>query len=265
MNIVIFSKDRPCQLELFLRSMVEFYSTYETDNMTILYTYSNDQFKEGYDKLIDMYSNFKFLKETDFKKDLISCIDTKIPYSVFFVDDIIFKREIDIEASKEFQMFTQNTNICCLSLRLHPDLDYCYPADVKMSRPTDLDENNIWDWRGKPGDFGYPMSLDGHIFRTDQILFHIFSLNYRNPNSLEGLMAMNPLPIFKMICYNDSVIINNAINIVQTNNPNRHGDISAVYLNDQFLNGNRIKLDTFKKIKNKSFHQVLDVEFEKII
>ena len=85
MNIIVFSKDRALQLELFIRSFNKYVKNFNNYTINIIYTYSNSQFEAGYNKLILMnYTNVKFIKEGDFKKDVINCIDkNKKAYSIF--------------------------------------------------------------------------------------------------------------------------------------------------------------------------------------
>ncbi len=52
-----------------------------------------------------------------------------------------------------------------------------------------------WRWREAGGDWGYPMSLDAHIFRTGHLSRFIMELKYHNPNTLEGSLAVR--------CFND--------------------------------------------------------------
>ena len=54
-----------------------------------------------------------------------------------------------------------------------------------------------WHWMGMEGDWGYPMSLDGHIFRTAEIAPLLEHLDYRNPNVLEAALARRPLTLPK--------------------------------------------------------------------
>ena len=62
-NIVIFSKDRACQLELFLRSMKNFFFEWSLCKVSILYTYSNDSFKKGYEKTRFYHPEFNYVLE----------------------------------------------------------------------------------------------------------------------------------------------------------------------------------------------------------
>jgi len=266
MNIILFSKDRPQQLELLLRSMKKFFKEFSSNQIKILYKFSNFKFSEGYDLLKKMHDdkNILYFNEIkDFQSSLIYLFDKTQKYTVFFVDDNIFKEPFSIE-DKEFEYFKNNTDILTLSLRLHPRLNYCYPANVKMTCPKFLNEYNVFEWRGLSGDFGYPLSLDGHIYLTSYIYYYILSFRYYGPNSLESQMASNPVPLSKMMCYNKSIIMNLPLNKVQDFNNNVHGNISADYLNDQFLNGKIIDLTSFEGFENSSCHQELPVNFIKI-
>ena len=260
MNIVIFSKDRGCQLELFLRSMKTHFKEWENQNINILYTYTNNKFAMGYDITKKLHPEFNYKLEKNFKSDLLTLINKNEKLSTFFVDDIIFKEDFSIEDDK-VKLVENDANVLCLSLRLHPNLTYCYPARVKMAKPP-TDSNNRFDWRGKPGDYGYPMSLDGHIFRTNDIyeLFH--TLNYNNPNTLESNMASRPISRPFMVMYDKSVIINNPANRVQTFNQNVYGNISAEYINEQYLSGKKISIKTSEGFNNISCHQEIDIIFD---
>jgi len=166
--------------------------------------------------------------------------------------------------SKQFKLFTMDDNILTLSLRLHPNLTYCYPAKVRMVAPN-FDSNLLFKWQGQTGDYGYPMSLDGHFFRTKEILALSKVLSFNGPNSYEGLLAGYPLNRLKMICFEESVIMNNPINKVQNFNNNIFGTVSAEYINERFLNDEIIDMEDFKSMKNYSCHQEVGINFIKLI
>lgn len=264
LNIIVFSKDRACQLELFLRSMKLYFKEFSEHNIHILYTYSSDKFKQGYEKLFKIHDdkNIIYIKENQvFKHHVLSLLNSDNQYTVFFVDDIVFKNEFTLK-SKQFKLFTLNDEILTLSLRLHPYLTYCYPARVRMSSPN-FDSNLSFKWYGQKGDYGYPMSLDGHFFRTNDISPITKVISFNNPNSYESILSGFPLNRPKMICFEDSIIVNNPVNKVQGFNNNVHGNISADYLNDMFLDDNLIDLENFKELKNTSCHQEIKINFIK--
>ena len=262
MNIIVFSKDRAMQLELFIRSFNKYVKNFDVHVIKILYTYSDNNYKDGYDKLIDMkYPNVQFVREVNFKCDLQSMIDISDKYTVFFVDDIVFKSPVDFY-DKQMEIFENDKQILCRSLRLYPGLTFCYTMNVSMNKPVFL-YNNVYFWRGQSADFGYPMSVDGHIFRTEEIIQYVNGLNYNNPNSFEGEMASRPMNIPKMICYNESIIVNNPCNKVQTNNSNLHGNVKVEDLNKKFLEGYTISMENIDGIKNISCHQEIELILKK--
>ena len=61
--------------------------------------------------------------------------------------------------------------------------------------------------------------------------------------------------------YDKSKIINIPVNKVQNFNNNVHGNISAEYLNEQYLNNKKIKLDNIEHFDNFSCHQEIDLIF----
>jgi hypothetical protein len=261
MNIIIFSKDRACQLDLLLNSMQKMFRESSEYVPSLLYTTSNVYYKKGYQQLKKKYKKVKFIKERNFKIDLIDNIDEDKEYTVFFVDDIAWKEPFSINCN-ELHLMKDDSDILCLSLRLDPNLTYCYAYNSEMKLP-ELDHNLCWNWAGVEGDFGYPMSLDGHIFRTKEILPLISNLQYTNPNSLEGKLSEVPLKNKKMICLEKSPIFNLPINKVQTHNSNRHGNISAKYLNDMFFLGYRIGLSPIIGFRNNACHQEVDVTLKR--
>jgi len=259
-NIIIFSKDRGCQLELLLRSMKLHFKEWDKYKINVLYTFSNYLFGKGYDLTRELHPEINYVLEKNFKSDLLSLMDKSKKFSMFFVDDIIFKEDFSIEDEK-VKMLENDKNILCLSLRLHPRLLYCYPARVKMTSPSP-DKNNKFNWIGKTGDYGYPMSLDAHIFRTNEILYRFEHLNYSNPNTLESNLAAMPIKKPFMLMYEKSVIVNNPVNKVQNFNQNVHGNISAEYINEEYLKGKKISLENSKGLENISCHQEIDIIFE---
>jgi hypothetical protein len=261
MNIIIFSKDRACQLDLLLNSMQKLFRENSHYEPIVLYTTSDVHYKYGYQQLKKQYKNVKFIKERSFKINLINNIDQDKEYTVFFVDDNVWKEPFSIN-SNQLLLMKEDPDILCLSLRLDPNLSYCYTHNSKM-KPPEFDQNLCWNWAGEEYDFGYPMSLDGHIFRTKEILTLISKLQYTNPNSLEGKLSEVPLKNEKMMCLKKAPIFNLPINKVQKHNTNRHGNVSAKYLNERFLLGYRIALSPIIGFRNNACHQEVDIRLRK--
>lgn len=271
MNIVIFSKDRAAQLELFLRSMKKFFPEWSKySDIHILYTYSTEAFGAAYTKTIALHPEMHYAFENQgmFKMDTLNLIDKKRFFTMFFVDDNIFKNHFTLQC-EEVKDFVIREDIACVSLRLCPRINYCYTMNVMMTPPKFLEERHyVWKWYGaSPGDWSYPMSLDGHLFKTEEILPLITLLNYSNPNTMEGALANSPFNIPHMICFNDSKIFNVPANKVQSVNNNRHGNVSAQDINEKFLYSNsKLSLDKILNNpltrNNTSCHQDILLEWE---
>jgi len=231
-------------------------------NITILYTSSNEYFEKGYHRLKKEHAgNINFINEKNFKEDMLVAINASHDYTIFFVDDIVWKEPFSINCN-EMIMLKQDSTISCLSLRLDPGLNYCYALDIEM-KPPEFDDENCWQWKGEDGDFGYPMSVDGHIFRTADIYPLLCELSYQNPNSLEGTLANHPVDRKKMICLERAPIFNLPINKVQKCYKNRHGSISADSLNKLFLSKQRISMENLIGFNNNACHQEVDVTLTK--
>ena len=224
---IIFSKNRPCQLELLLRSL--------NIPATILFTY-DPEFEEGYNKLIKMYPNFDFVKETDFKRQIIVLSKSK-KYVMFLCDDDIMINPFDKECS-EFYEFKKDNDILCLTLRL------C----KKYQRAPSSMKDNKWEWKNEPKDWGYPMSVTSNIFRRDDILPVMEREIFTNPNNLEVKLRRNAPDRPLMMCFDEPKIINNLANQVQKQYPNpNHANVSLIELNQRFLNGEKLSLKYIKE------------------
>jgi hypothetical protein len=162
----------------------------------------------------------------------------------------------------EFITFKSDNSILSLSLRLYPKIIYCHPMQKYVNVPQSIDDNLfIWECNGKFGDWGYPMSLDGNIFRKLDIINYIMHSFYNNPNSFEAAMAMYPPFSQKLICYQQSKIFNLPINRVQNTFDNPSGDVDIFELNNKITNGEYINIDKFRNIENNSCHQEYNIEF----
>ena len=202
-----------------------------------------------------------------FKMDTLGLISKDRYLTTFFVDDDVFKSPFNLR-SDEVKEFLIREDIACVSLRLCPRINYCYTMNVPMKAPTFLESKRlIWKWReASPGDWSYPMSLDGHLFKTEEILPLLKLLNYSNPNTMEGTLASAPFNIPHMICFDEAKIFNIPANKVQNVNGNRHGNMTAWEINGRFTRGGRLSLlkllNKPDAINNTACHQDVILEWE---
>lgn len=220
---IIFSKNRACQLELLLRNF----------NMPaiVIYTYDPD-FKLGYEKLIGMYPAIKFIKQTNFKEQVLENLGE---YTMFEVDDTIMIDHYD-QGCSEFVELKTNPDILCLSLRMAPD----YRGAPAM-------DGNKWVWRGLKHSWGYPMSASSTIFRKEDIVHTIEKSTLMEiPNDLEIALRRNPPNRPLMLCFDKPKLITNEANNVQTKYPTPNFGVDVRVLEQRFLGGERLSLEHIK-------------------
>ena len=225
LKTIIFSKNRACQLELLLRSL--------TIPVTVLYTY-DPQFKAGYEKVISMYPKATFVKQTNFKSQLIKFVNS-CDYILFLTDDDATIKPLNIINSPEFKEFTKDLQVASLSLGLSSSV-----AGKK------------WCWQDYRGNYrlrmwGYPMSVDSCIFRTADILPTLKAHQIKNLNYVETELNLNIPDRPLMMCFNTPKIVNNSVNQVQTDFPAHNSGPSPEELEERFLKGERLSLEDIKK------------------
>lgn len=261
MNITIFSKDRACQLDFLLKSMEQHFVEYKDTKISVIVKYKNDTHRRAYEKLFCDFPNIHKIIETPstvFKQLTLNSIDPGKKYTTFFVDDNVFKNRFSVSDAEVSKMSSPEN--LCVSLRMCEGMNYCHSAQFHYNHVPKIQDGR-WAWRGHAGDWGYPMALDGHIFRTADVVNLLQRIPFRHPNELEYNMSLNPFGQEHMICYKESVIFNNPLNRVHNNNNTPHANVSEDMLADMYLSGKRIKLsrDT-KDIKFTSPHFDIPIE-----
>lgn len=249
MEALIFSKNRPMQLELTLHSHEVFWG----EKITVLYKATEAQYQKGYDELSTAYPQVNFVQEDNFKAQVVEYVKRN-KYVVFFCDDDVMIRSPRLDG-KEWELFELISNgFACLSLRLDPKYDKHFETGKMIPCPRFFrvihdgikycTECYIWNWQKAEGDWGFPMSVLGHIFRRKDLLPLVRTLIYNSPNQLESALADNPLSQPNMMCLYRACNINIPANMVQTTHThNKAGKVSVAGLNERFLAGERIDLD----------------------
>jgi hypothetical protein len=220
---VVFTKDRPAQLELLLESVER--------NGGGLFDVV----------LVDHPTGALFETRTR------HLIEHGAEYVCFMCDDGILYRPLP-----HWWSVWLNEAELCLSLRLGLNTRICYPSGLRQELPP-----SPWPWRWvdepqQPGvsDFGYPGSIDGHVFRRADLLRMLAGKRFPNPTAFEcalvdgcrGLADERPL----MIAFPVSVYVGNPVNRVSEQSGVRFGStypVSAEECRRRFDAGERIDLD----------------------
>lgn len=269
----IFSKDRALQLKLLLTTIEKFAPGIFEIN--VIYKSSDDFYQEGYDKLIFECNNesiglknINWLKEDKFKEQVLSCFNEN-KLSCFFTDDDLF---FDTILEQEItDLINSDPDIFCFSLRLGKNVNHCYTLNCpNVLIPLSENQNSIvWDWTKHYADFGYPLSVDGHIFKTNDLKKLISKINFNNPNTLEiALQIFDNYPKSKMVSYLHSKLVNSPTNMVQNVIENRSGELfghDTKYLNDLYLDEYIINTSHIDFNSINSCHQELEFTFSEAL
>lgn len=261
LNIIVFSKDRAAQTSACVRSLYKHFKESNDEQVvktTVLYKSSSDILDRGYEKAKKTlaFVNLSWVREQDFRKQIIDLLETDSKKVMFLVDDIIFVRPWSL-TDQQIQL-VEHHMMLATSLRLHPGINFCYATDKPSSVPKFV-KQYIWTWQTGEGDWGYPMSVDGNVYRTEMIKRLISNLNFTNPNSFEAALdsaKVGPLMPSHMACYLDGPkLVNIPANRVQHQYKNRFADgYSAEELNTFYLAGKEIDIEAYDGIKPSTCH-----------
>lgn len=258
---IIFSKNRPLQLHCLLSSLR---SNSNLKQIKVLHKYDQD-FLESLELVKQLHADVVFEEEENFENQVKTFLrESNNKFCVFFVDDIVVKDPVDFTIA--CSVLENNPDILCFSLRLGLNLNYCYPMSQIQTIPNGIVNSQLfaWSWRGSNFDWGYPFSVDGHVFRRSELESWSSHLKFSNPNQFEAVLQQIP-EIFAipngMACHVTSKIFNNPVNRVQEEFKNRNeSSVSATEFKDIFLSGKEIDFTKFRGFMNNGAHT--PVEFE---
>ncbi len=268
-SCIIFSMDRAMQLHALLGSLLE--------NLTspipifVIYRPTSEIHENAYNKVIAIYSNRSIIfieqkRRETFRDQLLKIIDTVDTDKVFFlVDDILVTETID---PNDFDKFDPETHM--LSLRLGQNLTKTYnakrsqPFPIFLSATEKYKDMICWKWDTGRYDWNYPISVDGHIFSTIEILSMSKDIDFNSPNTFEGNLQIFTQTYMDRygLAYKKSKLFNIPCNRVQNDMTNRHGNIHQDDLLMKWQEGYQINYRKYYHFVNTGVHQ--DVVFDLI-
>lgn len=261
---IVFSKDRPLQLDLCLSSIRDLFPQC---SKTIVIHNNSEEFSGAYSvvksehKDVDFWPQFPCL----FNDVQVAIESSDNEYICFMTDDCFVYDKIWFDIDDFFQIFSHR-DISCFSLRLGLNIDTRQMGDsfYEDKPKNDLFAYNKYLLCSKTSyNYGsywsYSLSVDGHIFRKDDLLDMVRELVYlekikkwkQTPNSFEeALQRFWPLTPNFIAFYQNSKVVNSPNNMVQNTHKNRSGDTHG-YNKYELLNLfkagkriNRLLLDT---------------------
>tara|TARA_Y100000589_G_scaffold308130_1_gene324387 strand:+ start:337 stop:1263 length:927 start_codon:yes stop_codon:yes gene_type:complete len=261
-EVIIFSYNRPLQLDSLLASLIKFFD--KNINLNILYKYDKKDMSKGYEKLIANYitkKNIKFIKENLSFKHSLSKITKNIKKNkknknttniLFFVDDQILFREININSLIKLSRYSPIS-----TLRIGLNTKWSFNLNKKQSlefyKYKESEDCLIWCPKFADDEISYVFSFDGSTIPLDLFDKFLKYLIFKGPNSLETSMNYGSIiyKIFKqkISCFKEQSIVNIVISMVQTETTNRGKFIDINKLMELFEDNFKLKLD-YKKIKS---------------
>jgi hypothetical protein len=153
---------------------------------------------------------------------------------------------------------TEHDNVLTYSLRL---------GRQNKSRPW---PGEVWDWTDFPrSDFGFPGSIDGHTFRTQDVWWMIGDTVIADPTALETVLAQR-CELYRdvrpwMACPHDQAVVGVPVNRVSECSRVPFGlkhPQTPERLNKRFLGGSRICMDALDFSGVEGCHHELQFEWE---
>jgi hypothetical protein len=264
-DLLIFSKDRACQLECLLHSISDnFKDIIPTAN--ILYKSSSELYKTGYDILQKQYPMFKWIPETSFLQDVRKILnDFKNETCMFFSDDEIVINDCSDVYSFVPALTKNKDKFHCLSLRMHPKIDFTYtwklpspsPKLIKLKvKDSEKLLTNLFAWEWKKIDtrldWGFPSCVNSHIYLTEMYRQYINTLEFKSLNNLEILYHFQREKFKDLVmCFDKAKTVSVANNITQEgfSYTGNNKEFSVEVLNQKFLDNWRIDVKKFYGIE----------------
>lgn len=258
---IIFSKDRPLQLDLCLSSIYKNFP--DSTNNVVIYDHS-PEFESAYKKLTNRYQKVGWWKQSrSLFTDVLTAISSSpYDYICFFTDDDI----VYSPAPKIDNNLFGNPAVTCVSLRMGVNITQRRMLGVwRPDLPLILlrASNGCICWNRSLHPYGsywsYSLSLDGHVFRKDDIYFMMEELcllesKYQwkqNPSQLESaLQRFWAITDSLVVAPETSVVVNSPNNRVSSgiNSPDENvsGEMFAFCEEDfleEFFNNKQINLE----------------------
>lgn len=266
-HVIVFSYNRALQVDTLLSSFFEHWKS-PSVHVDVLYNTSSLQFEKGYDILKDKYNakDVSFVRESldvvdkvklvdflniynlvrlyrfpklrhpksNFRSLLIELMEnTKSDSVMFLTDDSMFINDIEVREA-DLDWINAAPENRQFSLRL---------GKGENDLPSSVSDNSVycnWNMYENIHSWGYPFSVDSHIYNKEYILRLFRKYLFINPNTLEAnicgvVKRKRKLGLGR--CFSNIKMLTFPINIVQDCINNICQDVSVEMLNQKLLEG----------------------------
>lgn len=271
---IVFSMDRAMQLEALLGSYRD--NATNAPKLVVIFRATSERHQRAYEAVFAEYSDvvLKELRQDTreaFRSMVIGALTESQSDKVFFlVDDDLFIEKADVGRFSGYA-----TSFSIPTLRLGKNLnrsytvqkDQCKPKLLNFSDADELDAESLlsWCWGGGELDWGYPLSVDGHVFLRNEILAMSQSIEFDSPNTFEAALQTFTSAYRSRtgICYQKSRLVNIPYNRVQSDFENIHGEVHQDEMLEKWEQGWRIDRASYYGLANVSAHQEMPLRLMK--
>ncbi len=208
-DCLIFTRDRPAQLDLLLRS-IRRYASRLYERVSVQWHASDNDFLEGYSVVATEHArafdwNGRDTDASVFEHDVRRWLTGAGSLVTFLVDDDVFYR--DAPAGQDI---------------------------LERHLPLSL--------RG--GDYWYPFSVDGNIYRRETVVRLVDGIRFGDPTQLEayGHDLRHRLPFVEVAPVLPACLVGIPANRVSPSSGMPHMDVSPLRMLERFLAGERLIL-----------------------
>ena len=266
-RIVVFSKDRPYQLDGLLRSLRAQVRDGSDFDLDVIYATSDAENQAAYGELARGFGDWPRLnlrREVSFRTDLLDLLEGA-EQVLFLVDDAVFTAPTSISEAAE--LLRVRSDVLGFSFRLGGNSRRCHPLKREQKLPafTLLGGDRIsWNWTDADADFGYPLEVSSSLYRVEDILPILRRESFSGPNTLEDLLSRSAASFrtSRPLLVGQSVATAFAIpaNVVQSTHRNRHGgEIDARMLLRAWTAGRRMDIDALRGVVPDGAHMDWDI------
>jgi hypothetical protein len=261
-SLIIRSKDRACQLDLLLRSIKQ-NAENTFDEIHVIYLASHDSYKAGYDKIhqdhlstqINLWEQGNTTFEDWVRHALTNFCKEEVAFSTD--DNVVYNKVKEIPPVNYGETFS-------LRLGYNTIMQNHNTGEIQPPLNYVVEKDGILEWNPEyyhpASNYGYPWSLDFHIYQTRQFANIISGFRFSRTNDMEAQLCRYRSFITRMKSFTHSCSVNWPLNCLS--GYTQSDNISNEFLNQEFLNGKRLSLDNICRQRVIGAHQSFKLEWE---
>lgn len=187
---IVFTKNRPLQLEAYLESL---YRYFPSELIQTYIIYKVKLFSEEYEQLFNRFRNCVVIRERDFHTDFMRVlVQIQTKYILFGIDDVVFFDTVNFEVIDR-TFAEQSENIFGFTLRFSPE-SLQDSGDNITERCVSGETVYRLNWKnGQTKHSQYPFELCCTFYRTDLVKKIISGSMSSNIFAKSLLMPESPL------------------------------------------------------------------------